>query len=66
MCVSNKFPDDSDAAGQEPGLWKIVRKSVEKCPARVNFAVGRPRALGPAAELGFWKKPWGAEAGPVF
>lgn len=66
MCVSNKFPDDSDAAGQEPGLWKIVRECMEKCPACVNLAVGRPRALWPAAELGFRESPGEAEAGPVF
>lgn len=55
MCVSNKFPDDSDAAGQEPGLWKIVRECMEKCPACVNLAVGRPRACGLQLNLDFGK-----------
>lgn len=41
-------------------FWKVVKKMDEKCPAHVNFAMGRPQALQFTAELGFGEKPWGS------
>lgn len=67
MYISNKFPDDSDTAGEKPHLdshclrvLESSKKIDEKCPAHVNFAMGRPQALQFTAELGFGEKPWGS------